>query len=465
VIRPADPAALARIRQALVDADYTEEEVRDALEVSGRALAPEDIPVLVRKLASAEPLHTLLRLFRLGQGVAVNEVAKAMPLDDAVAAGLVTVDGDVARSPFGLDVFEELYLLRDRAASADHVRPDHVLGVSPSTQALAALAIRRPMQRALDLGTGCGAVALALARDAAHVVATDVSERALGIASFNAALNDAGNVSFVRSSSLDGVGEHAFDLVVCNPPFVVSPESGHVYRDAAGLAQDVLARVPGHVAEGGFAVVLAHWGITAGEDWWATPSRWVEGGCDAMVLGFSIEDPRDYAAMWNRGTASFEQALDRWLAYYRENDIRAIGRGAVVLRRRSAGPYWLRFVSLPRAPTEPCGEQVLRMFHGEDVLFDEEGLLDRVLVPSADHVVQQVIAYDGGGYVLREMRAGQLRGLRLQTPLDPGTVQLLTLCDGTRPLRDVAGQVTAPADDLVASVRRLLELGFLEVPL
>jgi hypothetical protein len=55
--------------------------------------------------------------------------------------------------------------------------------------------------------------------------------------------------------------------------------------------------------------------------------------------------------------------------------------------------------------------------------------------------------------------------LRLQTPLDPGTVQLLTLCDGTRPLRDVAGQVTAPADDLVASVRRLLELGFLEVPL
>ena len=61
------------------------------------------------------------------------------------------------------------------------VTADHVLGVSPASTSLAQLTIREPVDRALDLGTGCGVQALHLSTHAGTVVATDVNRRALDI--------------------------------------------------------------------------------------------------------------------------------------------------------------------------------------------------------------------------------------------------------------------------------------------
>ena len=69
-----------------------------------------------------------------------------------------------------------------------------MLGIVPATETLAHLTVRRPATRALDLGTGCGAQALWLARHSESVVAVDVNPRALALASFNASLNGIANV-------------------------------------------------------------------------------------------------------------------------------------------------------------------------------------------------------------------------------------------------------------------------------
>lgn len=76
--------------------------------------------------------------------------------------------------------------------------------------------------RILDLGTGSGTVALALARERpdASVLATDYSEQALQVAERNAARLQLQNVTFKHGSWFEAVGEGAFDMIVSNPPYI-----------------------------------------------------------------------------------------------------------------------------------------------------------------------------------------------------------------------------------------------------
>ena len=122
------------------------------------------------------------------------------------------------------------------------VGPDHVLGISSAATSLAQLTVREPAGRALDLGTGCGVQALHLTDHVADVVATDVNERALAMTRLNARLNEV-DLDVRAGSLFEPVAGELFDLIVTNPPFVVSPATDErlVYRDS-GLPGDELVR-------------------------------------------------------------------------------------------------------------------------------------------------------------------------------------------------------------------------------
>ena len=74
----------------------------------------------------------------------------------------------------------------------------------------------------LELGTGCGAVAIALAgeRPQASIVATDLSVKALKIGKYNAKKLQIDNIQFVCSDWLSGIYNLKFDLIISNPPYV-----------------------------------------------------------------------------------------------------------------------------------------------------------------------------------------------------------------------------------------------------
>lgn len=88
-------------------------------------------------------------------------------------------------------------------------------------QALAKIPATAPWRLA-DLGTGSGAIALALAKERprAHMVATDLSEEALAVARGNAARNGIDNAEFRAGSWLVPLQDETFDLIASNPPYV-----------------------------------------------------------------------------------------------------------------------------------------------------------------------------------------------------------------------------------------------------
>lgn len=132
-----------------------------------------------------------------------------------------------------------------------HVTRD-VLIPRPETEHLVekaiAIAAEFPSPRIVDIGTGSGAISVALAHHVpdSHITAIDLSPAALRIAEGNAHLNGvAERVRFLVGDLLAPVADESFDIVVSNPPYV--PE-----RDGPSLAVEVRAYEPELALFGGF---------------------------------------------------------------------------------------------------------------------------------------------------------------------------------------------------------------------
>lgn len=105
------------------------------------------------------------------------------------------------------------------------VTPD-VLIPRPDTELLVETVLNLcndiPKARILDLGTGSGAIAVALASELpnATIVATDFSEKALPVAKENAAKHRIENIEFIQSDWYAGIPVQPFDFIVSNPPYI-----------------------------------------------------------------------------------------------------------------------------------------------------------------------------------------------------------------------------------------------------
>jgi release factor glutamine methyltransferase len=104
----------------------------------------------------------------------------------------------------------------------------------PETETLVEQALMRIPKdkrwRIIDLGTGSGAIALAIARERplCDVVATDISEDALAVAAINARNNSIPNIEFLQGSWLAPVADMKFDVMVSNPPYVAEADKALV---------------------------------------------------------------------------------------------------------------------------------------------------------------------------------------------------------------------------------------------
>ena len=491
-----DPALLERLREDLAAAPFRVETVQERLgDLAASALGREQALPARRALAGAkDPLGVLIGCFGLGLPTSADDLQAALPrtgVTGAIALGIVEPHGAHVIAtcdlrPYADDLGHAWWIASDATehARSEPLPVDHVLGVGGASTTLASWTPRTPVARALDVGTGSGVQALHLSGHADTIVATDLSQRALHYAQFNAGLNDL-DWDLRSGSFLDPVQGETFDLIVSNPPFVITPRTEGVplyeYRDGGAAGDGVVSAltkgIGAHLAPGGVAQLLGNWETAAGQDWRERVGEWVaESGLDAWVVQRDVQDPAEYAELWARdgghrpGTPEYDALVGAWLDDFAGRGVAQIGFGIITLHR----PTTQRspFVDLVEAigpVTTPMGPTVAAGLVARDRLagLDDDAVLDLAWRCAPD-VTTETHAQPGASdpNVILLCQGG---GLRRKVRLDTLDAALVSVCDGELTARQSLTAISALLDQPtgealsagVALVRGLAADGFL----
>lgn len=488
--RSDQPALLAALADAFKSVNYTLDGVADLLGPSAYAALGRDqiIPALLATertsgsdQAGLRGLTVLVRLWLLAVPQAVEDVDAALPGPGAnglAELGLVTIaDGFVTAAvdvrPYGWDANPdgsggaELWVASDLAAhqQAGVLRHDHVLGIGQASTTLVQTTIRPHARRALDLGTGCGIQTFHLLHHCEHVTATDISERALAFTRFNLVLNAAAlevdpnnleaRISLRLGSLLEPVEGEQFDLVVSNPPFVITPRTKgesaadqFTYRDG-GLPGDQivssLVKSLGSVlAPGGTAQMLGNWEITAGAQWKDRPASWLEGsGLDVWFIQREQVGPEQYAETWlqdaseSRDPNHYKEAYAAYLEDFASRNVEGIGFGMIWLRRPAGSQGTIsRFEEITYPIEQPIGPHLGAAIARADwlsanqlkdahLLVAEDVTEERHQRPGAEHP-EVILLRQGAGLRRTNLLSSELAGFVSACDGDLSVNQIIT---------------------------------------
>ncbi|MGZ1490761.1 methyltransferase [Brevibacterium sediminis] len=364
---------LAHLGETLYRSGYTEPRLRQfwggptseallrnnaapAIHHCARTLADQSSTAADRAMASAA------LLFHFHRTVPVAQVRALLGefFDTAAEAGLITVDDDEVTAPFALTPYElpvgvprgfrpgdeNLYLVADHGTltTPDVLDGEFVLGLGGAGRTLVSITPRDYVGVAADIGTGCGIQALLLTRHSDRVIATDISHRALRLAELSAGLNGVTTIEFRHGSLLEPLQEPV-DLLVSNPPFVITPRSTDTtfeYRDGGmtgdRLVRELFTRIPENLAPGGRSVCLGNWEAASGKD--EGPESWVsDDDTSVFVIEREALDPIAYAETWirdsgiPRASTAWNDAVAAWLDDFATRAVDEVVFGYVLIAK------------------------------------------------------------------------------------------------------------------------------------
>lgn len=492
---------------------FSTDAVRELIGPVAQAALDREQPVPARlavRRAAGSPTATLLALFVLGLPVTRRDLDRALPgtgVRGARELGLVRARGqgeqdevlalvDLRPCPVvDASGTASWWVVSDRVppitgvdpvtgdapSTGGALRTDHVPGVGGASRTLAGSTPRRPARRVLDLGTGCGAQALQASRHAASVVGTDLSARALRFARFTWELNVAStcgaHLELRRGDLLEPVAGERFDLVVSNPPFVITPRVPGVpaygYRDG-GLEGDEVTRrlvtgLGGVLEPGGVGVALGNWEHRRGVPWRERAGAWLEeSGLDGWIVQRELQDPAQYVEMWLRDArrpsgGDRDRLYEVWLEDLERRGVEGIGFGLVVLRCPAGrGRARLHRVEEVRSPLpSPVGEHLARCLQAWDWLADHrgEGLLGARLRRAQD--VTEERAHRPGQADPHTILLRQGQGFGRSVLVSTASAALVGACDGDLTVGRLLGALgqllSVPAGELAAQVLPAVE--------
>jgi methylase of polypeptide subunit release factors len=480
-----DSSVLQQLRHILKEKGYCEAGITPTFGDVTLQLPDESTPPTQR--------NALLRLFHFKESVTTENASKAfhpLTIEELVDAGFIRVDGKNVRADVLIQPYQDLFFAIDELES----QPENALmQVSGSSLAVAHLMVRHPARTSLDLGTGCGFLAALMAQHSEHVYAVDLNPTAVKFADFNCRWNGLQNVTCLQGSLTAPVRDQRFDLIVCNPPFMICPvpsvfssrimfkHSGH---EGDGFCINLAREASQLLNEDGCFHMMFEWFELDGEDWSAKLTKSFSGAnCDVWGMRIFSQTPEMYVREWLAGEKEMEwlaekekvdtEALYRQgVGYFQNQKVRSIGTGMLTMRRCSSRPNVLWFDEAPADLSEPYGESVSALFDVR-IRFGNSSdpvLLDEKLVVSPDVGVIQKAKLENGNWEVTESELNRYQGLKYcYTEASPLLLRSVALMDGNRTLRQIfellSHEEHLALPDVIAKhlpeTRQLIWFGFL----
>ena len=519
------PEQAASLRADLSESGWGVEAVTTLLgEAADAALRREiRLPALRSVRASlaagtdSSPVAVLTALFMLGEPVLATVLDAALPRTGAAGAAVIGLvdepdEAGYVRARVDLRPHEAVddageirwWVASDlgELVTGRALAPDHVLGIGGAGLTLAGLTPRTRVRSALDLGCGCGIQTLYLLRHAEHVVATDISERALSFTAFNAALagvcvtggpdagsgGGGGRLELLRGSLLEPVAGRRFDLIASNPPFVLTPpavrEAGlplMEYRDAGGpVLPELVAGLREHLEPGAAAVMLGNWEHRDADSWREAVATWIPEGLDGWVIEREVQDPVEYATMWlrdggltpERNAEGFHAALGAWIDDFEVRGVQGVGFGYLIVHRplRPRDP-WRLLEEVTTSGQGVLGHHVAEVLEVRERLtgLDDDAVVDLrpVLAPDVTEERHFIPGAVEPTVILLRQGGGLGRTIRASTVV----AALAGVADGELSVGQIASAVVALTGEdaiglraeMVEATRRLITVGFLTI--
>jgi methylase of polypeptide subunit release factors len=393
------------------------------VETQSGTFMPEELRVPLIEWAlrrDAHPAAGLALLFLHLLAVPADVVDRALGKDlrsSLVAAGMLREEGSAIRSALRMVTADGVFIWCDDHAGGTEA----VMTPGPTTGDLLAVMPRPISGSLLDVGTGPGSIALvAKRRGADRVVATDISERALELARFNAAFNDL-SIEIRAGDMFAPVSGERFDWIVAQPPYVTRPsdEPGVTFLHGGPKGDELAFRylegLPKHLRPRGIALALFDSPVrpteslpdrvrrTVGDHLDVVVFNEVGLGPDRQALGYAALTDPSFGPRYRESAVRYREHLER-------ERIDEVTHSMVIARASESAEHegWTMSLVVPRFPDR--WDEARAFIRGIDIAVAGEDALANARVRPREGALMNIERAPGSS------RDAELRSIHFASP-------------------------------------------------
>ncbi|MFT4245736.1 MAG: methyltransferase [Micrococcaceae bacterium] len=432
------------------------------------------LPAKLKVAYDTSTLGTLINFFLLHVTVSkadIDEILSHCRVKGLLNLGLATETDEKLISTFNLQLYASddignAWFFSDltQIQTKQSLPNEYVLGIDNASKTLAQSIIRKPVKTALDLGCGCAIQTLHLLQHAKHVTATDLSNRALKITKFNLALNnvDLAKVTLKSGSLFEPVKDETFELIISNPPFVISPKKAdnYTYRESSftgdTLIQKLVNDISRHLTSSGIAQFIANWEIYQEQEWHESLQTWAYDKITILVYLRELLNPVQYVSIWTKDSNSFAddktkaELLRTYLTDFNNRKVAAIGFGYFTLVKTTENELITEDI------TQPVLQPIWQDLTADIERYDAQNILDSRFQVASDVTEERFYLPSEQHPKVIQLRQGS--GLCHTVEVSTEIAAAVGACDGDLTVREIcyglANILNLDIDALLESIKK-----------
>jgi SAM-dependent methyltransferase len=345
----------AVLREHLLRSGFNEKALRQRLDVPpGKEMDLAGLsgnPPVKPKVGDG--LDALIYLFVLGESLPVTEAMTLFPpaVWEAMSKTKLILpdpaDADRCLASVALYPIRDLFIASDRWSNPDHsareMFPDIVYpALTKSAKQFIDFTSFDTCDDFLELCAGTAPAALLASRSAKNIWATDIAERSIDFAKFNAALNGIHNVTFAQGDLYQPVEGRTFDRIAAHPPYVPVLKPAEIFYGGGEVGEEITKRIimglPSRLKPGGRLYCRTMGTERPGHPFEQRIREWLgERHADFDVALFARVnlEPRQFALEETINKNGGRQEFAQWEKMFAKNDVHELVIGIVIVQRHT----------------------------------------------------------------------------------------------------------------------------------